>query len=99
MTTRTYFGLPVVRGMVRQSDIKTLPFWEFWQESAAGSTVLHDSTTGEQLVYLHDWERFCRLFIVTGRHRYSPMSRKNLLEVLASLEPLEPEDQFPDIKP
>ncbi|SIT02110.1 hypothetical protein [Paracoccus saliphilus] len=78
MTDRTYFGLPVVRGMVRQSDIEALPFAEFWRESASGSTVLRDSTTGEQMIYLHDWERFCRLFIATGRHRYSPVGRMNL---------------------
>ncbi|RNF34038.1 hypothetical protein [Paracoccus methylarcula] len=98
MTNRTFFGLPVVRGLVRQSDIEALPFWEFWLESAAGSTILRDSTTGEQMIYLHDWERFCRLFIATGRHRYSSMGRKNLIDVLTSVEPLEPVDQFPDIK-
>ena len=70
---KTYFGLDVIRErLVRQSDIEALPFADFWRDSSIGSTALTDSETGEQFIYLHDWERFCRLFIETGRHRYSP---------------------------
>lgn len=69
---RTYFGLEVICGkMVRLVDIEALPFADFWRESAIGSTMPHDSATGEILVYLHDWERFCRLFIETGLNRFS----------------------------
>ena len=75
ITERTYFGLVVVDGkFVREADIRRLPFADFWAESACGSTMVEDSRTGESFVYLHDWERFSRLFIETGRHRY--MSRE-----------------------
>lgn len=73
-TTKTYFGLPVTDGkLVRSTDIEALPFAEFWRESAVGSTVFEDERRGETFVYLHDWERFARLFIETGRHRYMPI--------------------------
>lgn len=69
----TYFGLPVVEGKyVRGSDIKKLPFYEFWRKSSIGSTYTSDPETGEDLIYLDDWERFSRLFIETGRHRMMP---------------------------
>lgn len=97
---RTYFGLEVIRGkMVRLVDIEALPFADFWRESAIGSTMPHDSATGETLVYLHDWERFCRLFIETGLNRFSSetTSRENtlpeLLEQLAKFGPREFTDE------
>lgn len=65
----TFFGLSVFEGgLVRESDIAELPFYDFWRESARGSTqpIFDD----ESYVYLHDWEAFCRLFIKTGKHRY-----------------------------
>ena len=65
----SFFGMPVFEGkLIRESDIAKLPFYDFWRESARGSTqpILDD----ESYVYLHDWEAFCRLFIKTGRHRY-----------------------------
>lgn len=66
----TYFGLPIVdERLVRVDDIKALPFFKFWEESATGSTMLqHDD--GTVFVYLHDWERFAHLFIKTGKHRF-----------------------------
>lgn len=74
MTEKTYFGLPVVESdgtlFVKLSDIKQLPFFEFWQESARGSSVRQVGS--EQLVFLTDWEAFSGLFISTGRHRYMP---------------------------
>ncbi|MCC5968316.1 MAG: hypothetical protein JJU15_00010 [Pararhodobacter sp.] len=75
MSTReTYLGLPVIDGkLVRRSDIETLPFADFWRESPVGSTVFDDERRGETFVYLHDWERFARLFIATGRHRSMPI--------------------------
>ena len=65
----TFFGVPVLEGkLIRESDIAKLPFYDFWRESARGSTLpIFDD---ESYVYLHDWEAFCRLFIKTGRHRY-----------------------------
>lgn len=72
--TKTYFGLPVLDDkLVRRADIEALPFAEFWRESAVGSTMLDDEIRGQCFVYLHDWERFARLFIETGRHRYMPV--------------------------
>ena len=74
MTQRTYFGLEIVQGkLVRKSDIMALPFAEFWRESSVGSTMLREHDTGEKFVYLHDWERFARFFIETGRHRFMPI--------------------------
>ena len=69
---KTYFGLEVTAHGVRMSDIEALPFGAFWRESSMGSTGLIDPATGEHMVHLHDWESFCRLFIETGKHRYSP---------------------------
>lgn len=69
----TYFGPPVIDGKyVQGSDIHKLPFYEFWRKSSIGSTYTSDPKTGEDLVYLDDWERFSRLFIETGRHRMMP---------------------------
>lgn len=68
---KTYFGLQVVRDrFVRLDDIRTLPFFEFWEASSFGSTMLKDPD-GTTLVYLHDWESFARQFFKTGKHRYS----------------------------
>lgn len=44
MTVKTIFGLPVVRrgndqGYVRVSDIRSLPFFEFWEQGARGTTA------------------------------------------------------------
>lgn len=66
---RTFFGLKVYHPYgVKKSDIEKLPFYEFWEASAKGSTcgVFNDET----YVYLHDWERFCYSFILHGSHRY-----------------------------
>ena len=70
----TYFGLDVVRmhggKVVRISDIEKLPFFEFWLASSSGSTLqLLDD--GDKGVNLNDWIAFSRLFIQTGKHRYS----------------------------
>ena len=67
---KTYFGLDVVDSrMVRYSDIEKLPFFDFWLASMYGS-AMPISPSGEQLVWLYDWESFCTLFIKTGRHRF-----------------------------
>ena len=67
---KTYFGLRVIRKKyVLGSDIKKLPFYEFWLKSSLGSTFTRDAMSGEDLIYLEDWEEFSRLFIETGRHR------------------------------
>jgi hypothetical protein len=70
MKEKTYFGLEVYEDngkYVLVSDIKKLPFFSFWQDSARGTTcLLLDENRG---VFLHDWENFCKLFIETGRHR------------------------------
>ncbi|BBU58439.1 hypothetical protein KU6B_47040 [Mameliella alba] len=67
----TYFGLRIVNERcVREADIAELPFYDFWRKSAAGSGCPLHCETGEPLVWLHDWEAFCRMFIGTGRHRW-----------------------------
>jgi hypothetical protein len=70
MKEKTYFGLSIHvddERYVLESDIKKLPFYDFWQESARGSTcIVLDKDSG---IFLHDWENFCRLFIETGTHR------------------------------
>lgn len=67
----TYFGLEIVRDkLVRETDIMTLPFYDFWRNSSRGSASLSDTETGEHFVYRHDWAAFSKLFIQTGRHRF-----------------------------
>ncbi len=73
MTQKTFFGLPVItegtkQGYVRLADIRSLPFFAFWEQSARGTT-LTIGDNGESLVFLYDWEAFCHLFIETGKHR------------------------------
>lgn len=71
--THTYFGLEVLTNqMVREADIKALPFYAFWYASSIGSAGLADPVTREHFVHLHDWQAFAQLFIRTGRHRFSP---------------------------
>ena len=66
----TYFGIPIrEKNLLKLDDIKQLPFYDFWKESTAGSTMLVDQE-GNEMIYLHDWERFARLFIEAGIHRY-----------------------------
>ena len=69
----TYFGVQVhTRGRlqcVRLDDLKHLPFFDFWEASARGSTCLVDDD-GQKWGYLHDFEAFSRLFIKTGKHRF-----------------------------
>ena len=73
-TETTYFGLQVVKihggKVVRFSDIEKLSFFEFWLASSEGSTLqlMDDNDKG---VNLNDWIAFSRLFIHTGKHRYS----------------------------
>lgn len=66
----TYFGLQVINDrFVRQSEIEQLPFFKFWEASSMGSACLPNGD--DALIYLHDWESFCVLFIKTGKHRFS----------------------------
>ena len=65
---KTFFGVTIYERGIKKSEIKKLPFFDYWEESAKGSTcALHE---GETYVYLHDWERFCFSFILHGRHRH-----------------------------
>ncbi|WP_323590824.1 hypothetical protein [Aliarcobacter butzleri] len=66
---KTYFGLEIQEGnLIKESDIKKLPFYEFWLESSKGSTyaIIDD----EECIYLRDFESFSKLFIETGKHRF-----------------------------
>lgn len=80
-----YFGIKPVRykstgfdgsvnyyWLVREVDLEPLPFYEFWKENARGSTCFADEQNpGKSLIYLDDWESFCKLFIETGKHRFN----------------------------
>ena len=72
---KSYFGVSVVKvgnmSCVPQKEIERLPFYDFWLESARGSTLLIEPETDEKMVYLADWEAFSELFIRTGKHRHS----------------------------
>ena len=69
----TYFGVPVYpfggTECVLREDLKKLPFFEFWEASALGSTYMQKED-GQAAIYLHDFEAFSRLFIKTGKHRF-----------------------------
>ncbi len=71
---KSYFGVSVVQvgnmSCVSLQEIERLPFYDFWLESARGSTLLIEPETNEKMVYLHDWEAFSGLFIRTGKHRF-----------------------------
>ena len=80
-----FFGIKPVRykstssdnfyWLVREVDLERLPFYKFWKESAFGSTCMVDEQNlGKSLVYVHDWENFCKLFIKTGKHRFDQHS-------------------------
>ena len=67
----TYFGLKIHDNKyVLESDIKKLPFFEFWLESSIGSGViiLENNDVG---IFLDDWKKFAELFINNGTHRFS----------------------------
>ena len=65
---KTFFGLDVYTPGVKLSDIERLPFAQFFKDSHVGSTMAF--IDGENYIYLHDWERFCKSFIQYGKHRY-----------------------------
>ena len=66
---RTYFGLEIHQGnLVKENDIKKLPFYDLWYESSKGST--QPLIDNEEYVYLSDFESFSKLFIETGKHRF-----------------------------
>lgn len=67
LENKTFFGLDVFCYGVKLNDIQKLPFYDFWNESAMGSTC---AIIDEVYVYLHDWENFCYAFISKGTHRY-----------------------------
>jgi hypothetical protein len=67
---KTYFGIEIFENnFVCEDDIKKLPFYDFFDESMLGSSYLVKD--GISYIYLTDWESFCRLFIKTGKHRFS----------------------------
>lgn len=66
----TYFDLDVyeVYGCgkcVRMEDIKELPFYDIWFESAMGSTMGISEEYGS-MVYLYDWVNFSKDYIANG---------------------------------
>jgi hypothetical protein len=80
MKKTTYFGLLMCEDnekYILESDIKKLPFYTFWKESSSGTTCL--LLDGDNGIYLHDWESFCKLFIETGKHRLIK-NEKNMIK-------------------
>ncbi|MCT7604572.1 hypothetical protein N5U17_10030 [Aliarcobacter butzleri] len=66
---KTYFGIDIYENnLLKEDDIKKLPFYDFFNESMKGSTYLIKE--GNSYIYLADWESFCKLFIKTGKHRF-----------------------------
>ena len=65
----TYYDLKIydhgtMRGVL-QDDIEALPFFGYWQKMSLCSTqgiYIDENGKEHRLVYLHDWEKFCRLF-------------------------------------
>ena len=66
---KTYFGIDIYENnLLKEDDIKDLPFYDFFNESMQGSTYLVKE--GNSYIYLADWESFCKLFIKTCKHRF-----------------------------
>ena len=66
---KTYFGLEIYQeNLIKENDIKKLPFYDFWLDSSKGST--QPIIDNEGYVYLSDFENFSKLFIETGKHRF-----------------------------
>lgn len=65
----TFFGLRVYdHYYVKESEIMSLPFYEFWLASAeCGGMYWKDETRVVELIL---WEAFSEYFIKTGKHRY-----------------------------
>jgi len=61
---KTYFGLTVYKYGVRHRDVVKLPFYDYWSKVSRGST--ETMVDNESYIYLHDWERFCKIFIEHG---------------------------------
>ena len=69
MKNKTYFGLEIYQeNLIKENDIKKLPFYDFWLDSSKGST--QPIIDNEGYVYLSDFENFSKLFIETGKHRF-----------------------------
>ena len=68
----SYFGLPIVHTpeqdnapAVSEADIAKLPFYTYWHTACASD--IHPLADGTYVVYLADWEAFCRRLVLTGR--------------------------------
>ena len=66
---KTYYDLKIYDNNgtlgVLQENIEALPFFDYWQKMSLGSTqgiYIDESGKEHRLVYLHDREKFCRLF-------------------------------------
>ena len=60
---------------VLQEDIEALPFFGYWQKMSLGSTqgiYIDESGKEHRLVYLHDWEKFCRLLLANRSYLSAP---------------------------
>lgn len=68
----SYFGLQIVHtpgqnnaSAVLEADIAKLPFYIYWRTACASD--VHPLADGTYVVYLADWEAFCRRLVLTGR--------------------------------
>ena len=66
---KTYYDLKIYDNDgtlgVLQEDIEALPFFGYWQKMSLCSTqgiYIDESGKEHRLVYLHDWEKFYKLF-------------------------------------
>lgn len=66
---KTYYDLKIYDNNgtlgVLQEDIEALLFFDYWQKMSLCLTqgiYIDENGKEHRLVYLHDWEKFCRLF-------------------------------------
>ena len=87
---KAYFGLQIYQdNYVLESDIKKLPFYDFWKESAKGSTYL--ALEDDNGIYLSDWISFCKLFIHNGTNR-NQIETSSAMDLAFMLENFRKED-------
>jgi serine/threonine protein phosphatase 1 len=71
---KTYFGITIFENnLVKEDDIKNLPFYDFFNESMKGSTYL--VRDGKGYIYLTDFEQFCLY------KRYKQFDNKDIFNI------------------
>ncbi len=87
----TYYDLKIYdNGMMRgvlQDDIEALPFFDYWQKMSLCSTQgIYIDKNGKEhrLVYLHDWEKFCRLLLANRSYLSAPRPVAKMSDLIRS---------------